>query len=112
MAFLNSRANIPRSLRANIPPRLRANIHHSRVNILHHSRGNILHHSRGNILHHLKVSIRRSRQRLILRLPTDNLRIGSRIRRSMLSNPMFRRKVEMRLWFQADLSYGFGSTRE
>ena len=104
MAFLNSRANIPRSLRANIHRRLRANIHHSRVNILHHSRV--------SILHHLKVSIRRSRERLILRLPTDNLRIGSRIRRSMLSNPMFRRKVEMPLWFQADLSYGFGSTRE
>ena len=104
MAFLNSRANIPRSLRANIPPRLRANIHHSRVNILHHSRV--------SILHHLKVSILPSKPLLILRRPMDSLRIGSPIHPSMLSNPMFRRKVEMRLWFQADLSYGFGSTRE
>ena len=94
MAFLSSRANIRRR-RANIRRR-RANIRHSRV----------------SILHHLKVSIRSSRQRPILRLPMGSLRIGSPIRRSMLSNPMFRKKVEMLLSFQAGLFCGFGSTRE
>ena len=74
-------------------------------------RGNILHRLRANIRPN-RVSILPSKPLLILRLPMDSLPIGSPIHHSMLSNPMFRRKVEMRLWFQADLSYGFGLTRE